>query len=132
MSPSSTPVPRLAEVGQIFVRVKDLPRAVAFYRDRLDLRFLFEVPGMAFFQCGALTLLLGLPEKPEFDHPSSILYFRTDSIEETHRVLAGRGVAFPGEPHVVHRAADRTLWMAFFRDSEDNTLALMEWKKNAA
>jgi methylmalonyl-CoA/ethylmalonyl-CoA epimerase len=79
---------------------------------------------MAFFQCGDVRLMLGIPSEPEFDHPSSIIYYRVADIETTHRTLLARGVTFRSEPHVVHRAADHELWMAFFYDADRNTLAL--------
>ncbi len=115
----------LSEIGQIAVNVHDLERATAFYRDALGVRHLFSAPGMSFFDCAGVRLLLGLPESPEVDHPSSILYFRVPDAREAHRILAGRGVAFEGEPHVVHRTETYELWMAFFGDTEGNTLAIM-------
>ncbi len=115
----------LSEIGQIAVNVHDLERATAFYRDRLGVPHLFSAPGMSFFDCAGVRLLLGLPSSPEHDHPSSILYFRVADARAAHRVLAGRGVAFEGEPHVVHRTETYELWMAFFHDSEGNVLALM-------
>jgi methylmalonyl-CoA/ethylmalonyl-CoA epimerase len=115
-------------IGQIHVNAHDLDRAVAFYRDGVGLPFLFQVPGMAFFRCGELTLMLGLAVEPEFDHLSSILYFDVADIEEAHRVMAGRGVGFRTGPHAVHREPERELWLADFRDSEGNTMALMSWK----
>jgi methylmalonyl-CoA/ethylmalonyl-CoA epimerase len=69
--------------------------------------------------------MLGKAEKPEFDHPGSVLYFKVADIRATHRDLAGRGVQFEGDPHLIARMPDHELWMAFFRDSEGNTLALM-------
>ncbi len=115
----------LSEIGQIAVNVHDLDRATAFYRDTLGVRFLFGAPGMSFFDCAGVRLLLGLPSNPEHDHLSSVLYFRVADVREAHRVLAGRGVELEGEPHVVHRTETYELWMAFFRDSEGNLLALM-------
>lgn len=115
----------LSRIGQISVPVRDLARATAFYRDALGLTFLFEAPpAMAFFQAGEVRLLLGVPEGDEL-HGASILYFRVDDIEAAHRALEGRGVRFVQAPHRVHRAETHDLWIAFFRDSEENTLALM-------
>ena len=119
----------LSDVGQIHMRARDLKRAVAFYRDTLGTPFLFEAPpGLAFFQCGPLTLMLGLPEAPEHDHPGSILYFRVADIDDAYEILTSRGVTFISKPHVIHRLEGKHLFMAFFRDSEENTLALMSWK----
>ncbi len=115
----------LSEIGQIAVNVHDLDRATTFYRDALGIKHLFSAPGMSFFDCAGVRLVVGLPETAEVDHPPSILYFRVSDIKEAHRILAGRGVAFEGEPHVVHRTQTYELWMAFFRDSEGNLLALM-------
>ena len=56
----------LSVIGQISVTVQDLDRAVShlpnFYRDQLGMQFLFRVPGMAFFNCSGVRLLLGLSE----------------------------------------------------------------------
>jgi len=114
----------LSQVEQIAVIVHDVDRAVRFYRDVLGLPFLFQVPQMAFFQCGGVRLMLGIPSEPEFDHPSSVIYYRVADIQAAHQTLVARGVSFRGEPHVVHRAPDHELWMAFFYDVDRNTLAL--------
>jgi methylmalonyl-CoA/ethylmalonyl-CoA epimerase len=118
----------LSQIEQIAVIVHDVDRAVQFYRDVLGLPFLFQVPQMAFFQCGEVRLMLGIPSAPEYDHPSSIIYYRVADIEAAHKLLAARGVSFRSEPHVVHRAADHELWMAFFYDVDRNTLALTSRK----
>lgn len=116
---------RLSAVQQISVNARDLPRAVSFYRDRLGLRHLFDAgPRMSFFECGAIRLMLAVAEKPEFDHASSILYFRVDDIDAAHRELGALGVAFRDAPHVVARLPGREVWMAFFDDSEGNLLAI--------
>jgi len=117
--------PGLAQIGQIRVPVHDLQRAVAFYRDVLGMRYLFEVPRMAFFDCAGIRLLLGLPEGEAFDHPSSILYFKVDDINETTGALKARGVTITGEPELIAEMPDHDLWMSSFTDSEDNTHALM-------
>jgi methylmalonyl-CoA/ethylmalonyl-CoA epimerase len=115
-----------SRIGQIAVVVQDLDRAVAFYRDALGLRFLFQAPPkLAFFDCGGVRLMLDVPEEAEFKHSSSILYYRVDDIQGTWAALRGRGVEFRDEPHLVARMPDHELWMAFFRDTEGNTLALM-------
>src|SRR5712692_9639713 len=96
----------LSTIGQIFVRARDLDRAVRFYQDTLGMPFLFRVPDMAFFQCGGTTLMLGSPESPKFDHPASIVYYLVPDIEAAHGALRGRGAEFVTPPHLVHRAPD--------------------------
>jgi predicted enzyme related to lactoylglutathione lyase len=126
MSSETTPpaAPGIGRIAQIAVNARDLGRATAFYRDVLGLRFLFEVPRMAFFDCGGIRLLLGLPEKPEYDHASSILYFDVPDIQAAHATLVERGVEFEGAPHKVASLGQVDLWMAFFRDPEGNFHAL--------
>ena len=54
-----------------------------------------------------------------------MLYFKVDDIHASYRELMERSVTFLGEPHLVARMPDHELWMAFFNDTEGNTLALM-------
>lgn len=107
------------------MNVKDLDRAVAFYRDKLGVRFLFQVPKLAFFDLDGIRLMLGLAEAPEHDHPGSVLYFKVPDIEAAHAELEGRGVNFISPPHLIARMPDHDLWMGFFDDTEGNTLGLM-------
>ncbi len=115
----------LSQIGQIGIPARDLDRAVAFYRDALGMRHLFSVPNLAFFDCGGIRLMLSRPERPELDHPSSIIYFKVDDIAAAYRALAERGVRFEDTPHVIAKMETYDLWMAFFRDSEENYLAIM-------
>jgi methylmalonyl-CoA/ethylmalonyl-CoA epimerase len=102
-----------------------LPRAAAFYRDVLDLPLLFETPKMVFFDCGGVRLMLAQAEKAEFDHPSSIIYYKVRDIHAARRALTERGAEFISPPHLVAPMKDHDLWMAFLRDSEENVVALM-------
>jgi len=122
----------LSRIGQISVTVHDLDRAVAFYRDVLGMKFLFQAPPkLAFFDCGGIRLMLSLPEEAEFDHPGSILYYKVDDIQATWKALSDHGADLRGEPHLLVRMPDHELWMAFFRDTEGNTLALMSEVRGA-
>ena len=115
----------LGRIVQVSVNVKDMARARAFYRDRLGFRHLFDAgPGLSFFDCEGVRLMLAIAEKPEFDHPGSILYFKVDDIEAAHRELTGRGVVFAEAPRRVAKMPGHDLWMAFLRDSEGNPIAL--------
>lgn len=108
------------------MRALDVGRAVAFYRDTLGVPLLFEVeePAMAFFDLDGVRLMLATPQGPH-DHPGSILYFTVEDIQGTHAALKERGVVFDTDPDVIADMGDHQLWMAFFKDSEQNQLALM-------
>jgi len=115
----------ISALGQVAVNVQDIERAVCFYRDRLRLHFLFQAGGLAFFDCGGVRLMLSKPERPEFDHPSSILYFKVPDVAAAHATLLGAGVRFEDQPHVIAALPTHDLWMTFFRDSEQNLMGLM-------
>ena len=118
--------PTLSQIAQIFVNVKDLDRAIAFYRDMLGMRFLFMAPpGMAFFDCGNIRIMLGRADRPEIDHPASIIYYKVDDIEKVYEVFNARGVEFIVKPHLVAPMPTYDLWLADFKDSEGNILALL-------
>jgi methylmalonyl-CoA/ethylmalonyl-CoA epimerase len=121
----------LGRIGQIGVIVHDLERAVGFYRDALGMHFLFQAPGLAFFDCGGVRLMLSAPERPEFDHPASIIYYQVDDVQLAYTTLSMRGVAFIDAPHLIAKMPDHELWMAFFNDSEGNTLGLMSEVRDA-
>jgi methylmalonyl-CoA/ethylmalonyl-CoA epimerase len=86
---------------------------------------------LAFFDCGGVRLMLTRPEKPEFDHPSSILYFAVPDIQAAHARMKEKGVHFEDEPHLIARMPDHDLWMVFFRDSEGNLMGLMSEVKKS-
>ena len=115
----------IVNIGQIAINSHDLPRSVAFYRDALGLEFLFDAGSLAFFMCGDVRLMLSVAESPEFDHASSIVYFRVDDIHAARAELAERGVPFDDQPHLIAEMPDHELWMTFFRDPDRNVLALM-------
>jgi predicted enzyme related to lactoylglutathione lyase len=118
--------PTLSQIGQIFVNAKDLDRAIAFYRDTLGMTFLFQAPpNMAFFDCGGIRIMLGIADNPEVDHAASIIYYKVDDIEKVYEVLNARGVEFIVKPHLVASMPTYDLWLADFKDSEGNILALM-------
>lgn len=115
-----------ASVGQLLVPVRDLEQAVSFYRETLGLPFLFTAPPqMAFFQCGALRLLVGVPESAQHQQRGGTIYFTVEDIAAVHATLVARGVVFQVAPHVVHRTPTTELRLAEFEDPDGNQLALM-------
>ena len=114
----------LGQIGQIAVTVTDIDRAVAFYRDVLGMRFLFQFPNLAFFDCGGVRLMLSIPEGAA-PAGNSVIYYKVDEIQQVADTLTSRGVAFEAKPHLIAKMPDHDLWMAFFRDPDRNLLALM-------
>jgi predicted enzyme related to lactoylglutathione lyase len=131
MSPAAASL-AIQNIGQISIIVKDVERATAFYRDALGLKLLFTVPSMAFFDCGGVRLMLGTASSPEYDHPSSILYFRVSDINAGHARLVEHGVEIISPPRLIAPMADHDLWMTAFKDSEGNVHQLMSEVPRAA
>jgi methylmalonyl-CoA/ethylmalonyl-CoA epimerase len=125
MSNPATGAFGLAKIGQIAIPVTDIDRAVAFYRDVLGMKFLFQAPpGLGFFDCGGVRLMLDLPAKEQAGR-GSVIYYKVDDLQAAFDTLSARGVAALAKPHLIAKMTDHELWMAFFRDPDRNPFALM-------
>ena len=117
----------LNTIHQIAVHASDLDRSIAFYRDHLGAHFIakFDPPGLAFFRFGDTRVLL------EKNAHRATLYFRVDEISKSFTSLRAGGIQFDAEPRAIYRddqglfgPAGAEEWMAFFRDPDDNVLAI--------
>ncbi|HET7564339.1 MAG TPA: VOC family protein [Gemmatimonadaceae bacterium] len=116
----------LRRIRQIAITVRDIERATRFYHDTLGMTLLFTAePGLAFFDCDGVRLMLSRPEGIGDEQRASILYYAVDDIEQAHRTFTARGVQFVDTPHCVARLPDRDVWLAIARDSEENLFGLM-------
>jgi methylmalonyl-CoA/ethylmalonyl-CoA epimerase len=128
MSTTKTQKFQIQGIGQIAINVHKFEEAVTFYRDVLELpmTFLNEEPPMAFFDCNGIRLMLAVPISEEYDHPSSLIYYRVDNIHAAHQALLDKGITFEQNPHSVGQTATHDVWMAFFRDPDNNALAIVQ------
>jgi methylmalonyl-CoA/ethylmalonyl-CoA epimerase len=125
MNDSTEPEFGLGQIGQIAVPVSDVERAIAFYRDVLGMQFLFQAPpGLGFFDCGGVRLMLDGPGAEQAGQ-SSVVYYRVSNLDDAFATLSARGVVFEAKPHLIATLPDHELWMAFFRDPDANLIALM-------
>ena len=117
-----------SRIAQIAIVVRDLERAKHFYGELLGLRHLFDAPpGLSFFQCGEVRLMLTPPEGPE-TAGISIVYYDVADIEAAHRALADQGVQFESEPHFIAKVGESDIWLATCRDPDGNMVGLMSEK----
>ena len=114
----------ISRLGQVHIPALDVDRATAFYGDVLGLPLLFTAGGMAFFNCGGVRLMISRPEGSDA-HAASLLYFVVPDIIGAYGRLKEAGVRIEAEPHKIAEMPTHDLWMTFFRDSEDNLMALM-------
>lgn len=123
---------QLSALQQVAIPVADVERAVTFYRDVLGLPLVATFGPLAFFDLGGVRLLLEHAADDGGDRGhGGVLYFDVPDVHVAHDELAARGVSFDQEPHLVHRDDVGTFgrpgaetWMAFFRDTEGNLLAI--------
>ncbi len=117
----------LDEIGQIAITVSDVDRSLKFYREVLGLQFLFSAgPNLAFLSAGSVRIMLTKPEGEESPPGNSVLYFKTDQLDEAYRAVLSRGAAAEHSPHKIADMPDHELWMAFIRDPDNNLVGLME------
>jgi methylmalonyl-CoA/ethylmalonyl-CoA epimerase len=121
-----------ATITQLLIPVDEFERGVSFYRDTLGIRLLFSAPPqMAFFQCGAVRLLIGVMPAGQKAQGGSAIYFSVTHIEEVYASLREKGVQFKAPPHVANRSAQSETWLAEFIDPDGNQLALLSEKRIA-
>jgi len=112
---------------QVNVPVRDVERAIVFYRDVLGLPLHARRESLAFFGAGPVRVLVEAiaEEGGRYGHPGSILYFTVDDIGAAHEEMIRRGVTFVEPPTRVSENAAFETWMAFFEDGDWNTHAIV-------
>jgi methylmalonyl-CoA/ethylmalonyl-CoA epimerase len=124
--------PQVTGIAQIYIMCRDVPRAVAFYRDVVGVPLLFETNGMAFMQAGATRLMLSKPEVAAIDHPSSLIYFGTADIAGAVAAVKGAGGHVATDPHIIAKMNGKEIWLCEWHDTEGNIMAFMEERPVAA
>jgi methylmalonyl-CoA/ethylmalonyl-CoA epimerase len=114
-------------VAQIALSVRDLPRAIAFYRDVLGLRHLFDAPNMSFFDSGGVRLMLSA-QGGEPGNRGTLIYLRVADATAAHAELSAKNVHFEQPPHVIGRSPTAEVWLAWCADPDGNLLGLMSEK----
>lgn len=121
---------RLSHIGQIAITVADVAPALAFYRDALGLRHLFDAgPDLAFLDAGGVRLMLTTSQGAGDIGHNSLLYFKVDDIETVQAALVERGAAQERAPQLTARLPDHELWIGFLRDPDGNLVGLMEERR---
>ena len=113
-------------IGQIAIAVSDIKKFVDFYQNTLELKLLFEAPpGLAFFDCGGVRLMLTIPQGEERDHQTSVIYYKVNDIKAATTALKAKGVTFIHEPQMTAKMEDHELWIGFIRDPDENLVGIM-------
>ena len=118
--------PGITSIGQIAIAVSDITTSRDFYQNTLGLKLLFEAPpGLAFFECGGVRLMMTTLQGEESDHHTSVIYYKVDDIETATNQLKAKGITFIQEPQLTAKMEDHDLWIGFLRDPDQNLIGIM-------
>ncbi|HXO37704.1 MAG TPA: VOC family protein [Candidatus Acidoferrum sp.] len=112
---------QLSRIAAIMLGVRNLPQAIAFYKDKLGLEVIMQESELALMQCG--SVILGLSPRHANAAPLAEaveISFGVDNLRATHKALGDKGVVFLGEP----RAVTPTDWAVHFKDVDGHLLSL--------
>ena len=103
------------ELGLVMIVVKDMKRSIAFYRDVLGLKLVFENPEWTHMDAG--NIHIGLHAEGEHlkvqQHSSVQLGIYVDNVQQAAGDLKAKGVNFVMEPH-----KEDFGWLAIFSDPD--------------
>jgi catechol 2,3-dioxygenase-like lactoylglutathione lyase family enzyme len=113
---------KLTQINMVMLGVEDLERSLAFYRDRLGLSVRNQIPGFAFLDAGAITLVLSEPlaKASESKGEAVEIVFPVQHVKPAFEALRERGVVFLNEP----RNVNGPFWAANFHDPDDHLLSI--------
>lgn len=116
------------KVSHIILRVSDMDRSVAFYRDRVGIPVLSASPAFTFLDAGSIKLALNATGTDQ-DSDSSLteIVVEVDDVAARYAAMAERGVPFEVEPREVMRAEDSVLVAAHFRDPDGHLMSITGW-----
>ena len=112
----------LPPVSMIMMGVRDLEKSVSFYRDRLGIDVRQRIPGFAFLDSGALTIVLSEPLAKNVSPLAGAteVIFSVNDVRASYEALKNQGVEFSQEP----RNVSGPMWAANFRDPDGHLLTL--------
>ena len=118
----------LSKIRQIALPVRDITAAKRFYQDTLGMRHLFDAPpGLSFFDCGGVQLMLAGPEGQgkDGDQQHAVLFYDVGDIKATHARIKSSGAKSLEEPRVIARMNGREIWISSVSDGQGNVVGLM-------
>src|SRR5215216_7045314 len=118
--PENQPI-NLSRIKQIAIPVHSIDEAKRFYRDTLGMRHLFDAPpGLAFFDCGGVQLMLAGPQAQgkDGDQQHPVLFYDVSDIKTTHAKIKAGGAEGLEEPHVIARMNGREIWISSVSDGQ--------------
>ena len=118
--------PGITGFAQVALSVRDLDRAVAFYRDVLGLTFLFSAPpSLAFLQCGLTRVMLNGDPQAAPAAGGPILYYAVPDLQAAFAAITANGAPMKEAPKAIARVGGREVWLGFTEDPDGHPVGLM-------
>jgi catechol 2,3-dioxygenase-like lactoylglutathione lyase family enzyme len=123
------PVPSLSSV---ILRVTDIDRALAFWRDRVGLPVHAAGGPFAVLGAGPVAIVLNRVDRAGPDPADGLLaltevVLEVPDVRTAHAEMAARGVPFRTAPRAVTRQGERELWACDFRDPDGHLASITGW-----
>ena len=117
---------KLSKVSYVILFVRDVHKALEFYRDKLGMQVKSTSTGWAELDGGGVTIALHHHENGPTKRAEGMpqIVFEVDDITETYETLKSRGVSFLETPRLVHKSAGVMGLAAEFRDRDGNHLSV--------
>ena len=111
----------------VILRVSDIEKSVAFWRDLVGMEMIWSSDEFAFFAVGENQLILNQPLTFEEQKSETELVFEVDDVHAEVAEMRERGVPFEVEPRAVTSDGERTLLAAHFRDPDGHVASVTGW-----
>lgn len=114
------------KIAHVILRVTDMERAVAFYRDAVGFPLLTTSSVFSFFDAGSIRLALNIGDPPDPSTTTEIV-LEVDDVLTVYGDMSERGVSFEVEPRPVTTDGTRELHAAHFRDPDGHLWSVAGW-----
>jgi catechol 2,3-dioxygenase-like lactoylglutathione lyase family enzyme len=117
----------LVNVSHIILRVADMNRSLAFYRDLVGFPVRSASDAFSFLDGGSIQIALNSTTDAVRDETSTEIVLEVDDLDAAYAAMARRGVQFLVEPREVMRSESGTLRAAHFRDPDGHVTSITGW-----
>jgi methylmalonyl-CoA/ethylmalonyl-CoA epimerase len=117
-------------VSMVMLGVRNLEQSISFYRDKLGINLRMQIPGFAFLDTGAVSVILSeeLAKKSASVAGATEVIFTVEDVRGATDALKKQAVTFSHEPHQVNGP----MWAANFTDPDGHLLTLFGPERKAA
>jgi catechol 2,3-dioxygenase-like lactoylglutathione lyase family enzyme len=129
--PVNTPAPALV-ANRIILRVADLGKSVAFYRDQVGLPLQNTFDEFAVLGRDGTTVMLQQVTRKSSGASTGLaslteVVMESADIFASYQLMKSRGVVFRREPSAATTDGAKVLYTADFRDPDGHVLSIMGW-----